>query len=313
MSSVARRCHGLLAALALSSQALPARAESTQEPAPASAMPAPTVASPLDAAPPAAAVTPPAAPVPTAMTEAPRAPTVAAAAPTQASAGPECERPDEPSEGAGMFFLGLGLFDFSDLNHHLRAHGYEPVDSPVTLIGGEGHAILPSGFVIGARGGALLTPDGTGPDGLRRSFGGGFGMADLGYAFLRREALLVTLTTGIGGYGLELGLGDGQSVSFDEVLQNPRRSSSLSRGGVLVGLTLGVDGRISVGPAKDGSHGFFTLGARVGALYGPALGSWSLSEGGDAVGGPGPGLAGGFAALALGFGGGREPPPAGSK
>jgi hypothetical protein len=205
--------------------------------------------------------------------------------------------------------MGLGLFDFASLNRHLRANGYEPIDMPVTLIGGEGHAVLPSGFVLGARGGALLSSDGSGPDGLRRTFGGGFGMVDFGYAIVRRRAVLFTITSGLGGYGMELGIGDGQSVPFDDVLQNPRRSSSVGRGGVLVGLTLGVDGRVSVGPSKDGGHGFFTLGARLGALYGPAIGSWSLSQGGDATGGPGPGLAGGFAALTIGFGGGREPGP----
>ena len=309
----ARRCHAFLAALALASHALGARAQSTPAPAPAGAMPAPPAVAPVEAAPVPTPIPSPPSPASGASPPAAAAPNAAPPDVTKPSPSPECDDPNEPSEGAGMFFLGLGLFDFADLNHHLRAHGYEPVNSPVTLIGGEGHAVLPSGFVIGARGGALLTPDGTGPDGLRRSFGGGFGMADIGYAFVRREALLVTLTAGIGGYGLELGLGDGQSASFDEVLQNPRRSASLSRGGVLVGLTAGVDGRISVGPSKDGSQGFFTLGARMGALYGPALGSWSISEGGDAIGGPGPGLVGGFAALALGFGGGREPRPAPSK
>jgi len=205
--------------------------------------------------------------------------------------------------------LGLGLFDFSSLNHHLRASGYEAIHLPLTLIGGEGHAVLPSGFVVGARGGALLSSDGSGPDGLRRTFGGGFGTLDFGYALVHQRALLLTVTTGLGGYGMELGIGDGQSVPFDEVLQNPRRSSSVARGGVLLGLTIGIDGRVALGPAKDGGQGFFTLGARIGALYAPPIGSWSLSQGGDATGGPGLSLAGGYAALAIGFGGGREGSP----
>jgi hypothetical protein len=291
----------LVPLLALWGWPIEARAQATSDTSTAAAPVEPAAApeerSPVAAPPASPSMKPQAAPV----AAVPRPPT-----PAPPSPAPECVPPDEPSEGAGAFFLGLGFFDFSDLNHHLRQNGYEAIDMPLTMLGGEGHAVLPSGFVIGARGGALLSADGGGPDGLRRTFSGGFGMADFGYAFLREQAVLITLTSGIGGYGMELGIGDGQSVPFDQVLQNPRRSSSVGRGGLLVGLTLGVDGRVSVGPAKDGGQGFFTLGARIGALYGPPLGSWSLSEGGDATGGPGPGLAGGYAALAVGFGGGRE-------
>jgi hypothetical protein len=166
---------------------------------------------------------------------------------------------------------------------------------------------MPSGFIMGARGAAILTPDGGGPDGLQRSFGGGFGMIDLGFALIHASPLLVSLTGGIGGYGTALGIGNGQSASFDSALANPRRSTSISRGGLLTGLTLGIDGRVPVGePDAKGRHGFFTLGARLGVLYGPPLGGWSLAQEGKATDGPGAGLAGVYAALALGFGGGRE-------
>lgn len=301
------RPHWACAVILLLGRTLDARAQTPLEPAGGPpAQPAPPAAEPPAA--PQSVVSP----APTAPEAAPPSPTRVHLQPdaqTPPSELPRCANPGEPSEGAGMFFLGLGLFDFAELNRHLRANGYEPIDMPLTLIGGEGHAVLPNGFVMGARGGAILAGEGGGPDGMRRTLSGGFGMVDLGYALVRERPVLVTITTGLGGYGMELGIGDGQSVPFDQVLQNPRRSSSVSRGGVLVGLTLGVDGRVSTGPSKDGGHGFFTVGARIGGLYGPPLGSWGLSEGGDATGGPGPGLAGGFAAIAIGFGGGREPPP----
>jgi hypothetical protein len=217
---------------------------------------------------------------------------------------PDCVDPDEPAEGAGVFFIGLGFFDFAALNRRLRANGYESIDDTITVIGGEGHAILPSGFVMGAHGGALLSSDGRGPNGFERSFGGGFGMLDLGLALVRTRPLLVTLTSGIGGYGMSLGISERQSASFDAVLQSPARSSSVSRGGLLVGLGLGVDGRVPVGKVERGRRGFFTLGGRIGALYGPPLGGWGLAEGGDATSGPGRGLAGVYGALAVGFGGG---------
>jgi hypothetical protein len=67
---------------------------------------------------------------------------------------------------------------------------------------------------------------------------------------------------------------------------------------------VGLDGRVPVGTVERGRRGFFTLGARVGALYGPPLGGWGLDEGGDATAGPGRGLTGVYGALAIGFGGG---------
>ena len=90
------------------------------------------------------------------------------------------------------------------------------------------------------------------------------------------------------------------------MLKNPKRGTSLGQGGVLVGLTLGIDGRIPIGQVEHGRRGFFTLGVRAGGMYGPALGTWGFPGGADAKGGPSIGLNGGWAALAIGFGGGKS-------
>jgi hypothetical protein len=66
---------------------------------------------------------------------------------------------------------------------------------------------------------------------------------------------------------------------------------------------------VPLGESKDGHQGFFTIGARVGGLFGPALGEWSLPQGADASGGPSATLAGLYATLAVGFGGRPEPMP----
>jgi hypothetical protein len=289
-------------ALALSLTAAFAPVASAQEaPAPS------TTAAPASASPEAPVVAPQATPPVPAVSPAPAAPPPAPAAKIdlrQPESAPDCAPKDEASEGAGLFFIGIGFFDFAALNRRLRANGYESIDDGLTLIGGEGHAVLPSGFVVGARGGGILSSDGRGPNGYERSFGGGYGMLDLGLALVRTRPILVTLTSGLGGYGLSLGISERQSAPFDAVLQDPARSSSVSRGGLLVGLTLGVDGRVPIGPVERGRQGFFTLGARLGALYGPPLGGWGLDEGGDATSGPGRGLIGAYGALAVGFGGG---------
>jgi hypothetical protein len=263
----------------------------------------------------------PAAPPPSPPAVPAAAPPAAVMSPAAVGAGPSrplidlghapesspCPEKGEPAEGAGVFFIGAGWFDLASVNRHLRANGYERIGSPLTLLGGEGHAVTPSGFIIGARGAAIMASEGSGPDGLRRNFGGGFGMIDLGYALVNSAPLLVSVVSSLGGYGLELGIGDGQTTSFDAALQNPRRSTSIGRGGLLVGLGLGIDGRVPMGEVDArGGRGFFTFGARVGALYGPALGGFSLAQGGEATGGPGAGLTGIYTALTLGFGGGRD-------
>jgi hypothetical protein len=216
-----------------------------------------------------------------------------------------CEREEEEAaEGAGAFFIGTGVFDLSPLNERLRDNGYERISPWATLIGGEGHAVLDSGFVAGARGAAIVYQTGDGPDGMRTHLGGGFGMFDFGFALVRRSPILLTLTASIGGYGTSLEIGDEQSARFDDVLADPRRSTSLDRGGLLTGLTLGFDGRVPVGRVERGRRGFFTLGARLGVLYGPALGGWGFSPESEATAGPNFGLTGAFAGVAIGFGGG---------
>jgi hypothetical protein len=91
----------------------------------------------------------------------------------------------------------------------------------MTVIGGEGRGTIESGIVIGGRGAAILGPSATGPDDMQVSYGGGFGMFDVGFAFVHRPALLITLSGGLGGYGISLDLSDERSARFDEVLRTP--------------------------------------------------------------------------------------------
>jgi hypothetical protein len=189
-----------------------------------------------------------------------------------------------------------------DLEDRLTANGYESLPWARPIIGGEGHAVLPSGFVVGAWGAALLGPGSSGPNDYTATLSGGFGMLDLGFALVHRRAALLSLLAGIGGYGYSVDIGNGSSTSFDDALANPARSTSVGTGGVLGSLTLGFDGRVDIGEPKAGRQGFFSLGARLGVLYGPPIGEWSLANEGTATGGPTTGLTGGFAAMAVGFG-----------
>lgn len=231
--------------------------------------------------------------------------TAQSAAPSTPAPCTDAER--DETEGAGIFWFGPGLFAFSALSDRLEAHGYDRLPNLLPVIGGEGHAVFRSGFVIGGHGAGLLAPDRDGPDDLELHFGGGFGLADFGFAPVHTRSLLFTITGGIGGYGWNLGIGPKGHVDFDDALEDPRRTASLGRGGPLVGATLGIDGRFPLGEAKQGHQGFFTIGLRVGGLYGPPIGSFGLADSGDVSGGPDVGLSGGYAVLALGFGGAPAP------
>jgi hypothetical protein len=294
----------------------PAPLPPTPPAAEAQAAAAPTADAPPVVSPPAPAGPPPPLPASTNSAPPPAPPADATGKGTNAAApvaphaapptdeGPDCEREHDRTEGAGSFLLGPALLNLSSLNDRLQANGYEKLESVATFIGGEGHAIFGNGFVAGARGGAIFGPSGAGPDDMRAHLNGGFGLLDFGYAFVHTERFLFTFTGGIGGYGMDLSIGNGQSVRFDDVLRDPRHSASMSQGGVLVGLTLGIDWRIPTGHMERGRRGFFTMGARIGGLYGPPIGGWGIANGGDATDGPNTGLTGGFAALAIGFGGG---------
>jgi hypothetical protein len=214
---------------------------------------------------------------------------------------PQEDRGPGPEAFGGPFF-GPGLFALSPLNDRLRANGYQTVPPLMTLIGGEGHTVYRSGFIFGARGAGLLSPTRNGPGQLETRFGGGFGLLDFGYALVRRDPLLLSLYGGLGGYGTSFDINSGQSQSFDAVLQNPQQGSSLGRAGLLLAATLAFDARIPVGSGQHAGQNFVFIGVRVSGLFGPALGSWSLAQA-NATHGPALGLNGGFAALAIGFGG----------
>jgi hypothetical protein len=200
--------------------------------------------------------------------------------------------------------IGVGFFDFSALNARLAASGYDRVTSAPVVIGGEGHAVLKSGLVLGGHGVGVATPTGSGPGQTQTSFGAGYGMFDFGFAPVRSQHLLVLALAGFGGYSVGINLGDNQGAKFDDVLADPRRSTSLSHAGLLFGLTLGVDGRVPLGKPERGQRGFFTVGLRVGGLYGLPLGNWTLPQGARVSAGPYGGLRGGVAMVAIGFGGG---------
>ena len=203
----------------------------------------------------------------------------------------------------GIFF-GAGFFELTSLNDRLAAHGYDRIESFRPVLGGELRAIHPSGLVTGIYGAAIFARSADGPDGLRAKWSGGFGVFEAGYAFVHLPAFTLSLSGGIGGYGVTLDIADPGGARFDSVLDMPRRGTSLTNGGLLFGLMLRADGRIPLGPVRNERQGYLAIGLRVNGLWGPALGDWGFEfNDDDATRGPSSNLAGVYAALVLGWGG----------
>ena len=185
------------------------------EVAPAAPAPEPTAPAPATPAlPPAPVLAPPAAPPP---------------APATTSEPCEADETKNAAEGAGMFNLGALLIDCSSLNDGLAAAGYDRIHSPITVIGGEGHAVFDSGFVAGGRGAAILGPSGEGPGGIETDFSGGFGMLELGFAFVHTQSVLFTATGDIGGYGLGLRIGDDATSASTTCSRTPNAARASAK------------------------------------------------------------------------------------
>jgi hypothetical protein len=91
-------------------------------------------------------------------------------------------------------------------------------------------------------------------------------------------------------------------VDFDDAL-SANRSTTMSNEGLLTGLSLIANTVIlGRGAQVPGARTGWTLGLRVGALYGFQLRGFR-ANGADVTGDPSFGLRGGYAALSIGLGG----------
>lgn len=200
-------------------------------------------------------------------------------------------------------FAGAGLFELSGLNDRLDDAGYERLNGISPVIGGELRVIHPSGFLTSIYGAAILPSTSDGPDRLRASLRGGFGLLDAGWAFVHRPGFTLSLSGGVGGYWTSLDIYQRGDDAFNDVLANPRRSTSLGSSGLLVGAVLRADGRIPLGAQRNHRQSYLALGLRVTGLWGPALSGWDFAEHNDEVDdGPAAHLSGAYAAVVIGWG-----------
>jgi hypothetical protein len=100
---------------------------------------------------------------------------------------PPRHRPEYATEVAGAFLVGILHVDQSALNRRLTESGYQRLSPTLTLVGGEGRAVLTSGVVMGARGAALVSEGGRGPGNWNTRLDGAMGMLESGLCLVSRK------------------------------------------------------------------------------------------------------------------------------
>lgn len=89
--------------------------------------------------------------------------------------------------------------------------------------------------------------------------------------------------------------------SFDEVIEDPRRSSELSTGGFLLSPAIGLDYLFDLGE-NEKDNGGWAVGLQLGYTFAPVKDDWEV-DGIEVSGGPELGITGPYIRLLIGGGG----------
>jgi len=209
-----------------------------------------------------------------------------------------------PKLGGLSAFGGVMVVDMGPVNDRLQEQrALYPSDLPVVfpLLGGQGFGLF-NRFLIGGSGAGLISRSVDAANDRKVSASGAWGTFDFGYQLLRVNGFLIAPVLSLGGYGMNVTVASKGEVGFDDALANPTRSVSLSNNGFLTGISvLAQTVLVGRGAQVPGTRTGWTLGVRLGALYGFPVHGWT-SNGATVNGDPPFGLRGGYAALSLGAG-----------
>ena len=218
--------------------------------------------------------------------------------------------PPAPATGITPKLVGLGVFggvmvvDMGPVNDRLQEQrALYPSNLPVVfpILGGQGFGLF-NRFLIGGSGAGLLSRSVDAVNDRKVSASGAWGTFDFGYQLLRVNGFLIAPVISLGGYGMSMTVASKGDVGFDDALANPARNTTLTNNGFLTGISL-VAKTIVIGKNANvaGARSGWSLGLRVGGLYGFPIHGWR-ANGATVTGDPPFGLRGGYAALSLGVG-----------
>lgn len=212
-----------------------------------------------------------------------------------------------PPESQGYMLIGGMSLDMDGLNRSLGAQGFGDLEGETLSIGAGGHVLF-GRWVLGAEGFGLFPreAEAAGGDWIARVSGGG-GVVNTGYAVLRTRQTSVYPMLGLGAGALTLELSESGTPTFDQVLADPRRGSTLNRVLMIVQPAVGLDHFVPAGEV-DGMLAGVLLGVRIGYTFTPLTSDWYLDTA-RLAGSPEQGMEGAFIRIVIG-GGSRRATPA---
>jgi hypothetical protein len=206
--------------------------------------------------------------------------------------------------GRGFFQAGYLGLDVDDVNAALAGAGFPTLDRGTVTLGGGGYATR-GRFVIGGEGHGILSQDQPAVDGsVQIGLDGGYGLFKVGYLAYSEDGFDVYPTVGIGGGGLSLSIVERSAPTFDDILEDPARSSRLSTGMFLLDLGVSGDYRFMKRVDEDGGGGGLLVGFQAGYVFAPGSSDWRLDDINGVAGGPDLGVQGFYIRLSLGGWGG---------
>ncbi|MBM4176006.1 MAG: hypothetical protein FJ213_07515 [Ignavibacteria bacterium] len=201
--------------------------------------------------------------------------------------------------GRGFFMLGWSMMNLDELNTKLENRGYSKLSDNFISFGGIGYGMIGS-ILLGGHGNALSGKEIV--SGVyKTSMSAAYGFFDLGYLLYSDGAINVYPLIGIGGGSMSLKIFENKILSFDEILDNPKRSVELSTGGFLINAALGADYLFQLGEDERGKGGI-AVGIRAGYIFAPLKGDWKMNEI-EITGSPNLGITGPYIQFMIGGGG----------
>jgi hypothetical protein len=201
--------------------------------------------------------------------------------------------------GVGFFMPGAMILDQKEMNEAFAARGYPELPSTLFTLGGGAYFRF-NRLLLGIEG--FGAPPRSASSATHEiSVSGGGGLLDVGYIVANWGPVTIFPMLGMGGAGLGYTLVRKAPASFDQVLDDPARAASLSTGGFLGQLALGVDYMFETSTSPNEIGGAL-IGLRIGYATQLPRGNWSLFGAGVA-GGPDVGFGGPFLRLVIGGGG----------
>lgn len=179
--------------------------------------------------------------------------------------------------GMGYSMFGRAMLDLDALNSRLEDKGYTAMSDNFFSTGGGTHWIFKNGVIIGGEIHTLLGGE-TISQYYKHSINAGYGIFNLGYTVFRKSELRIYPLLGIGGGAINFNISEALVPSaFDDVLDNPRRSSQLWTGGFLLNFAVGIDYLLTIGEDEKGKGGF-VFGVRAGYTLAPFKSEWVLDD-----------------------------------